>query len=167
MWADIKPDFTDADNGTQVYSPAYGFGRILIVNTRDNRCRPIRVEFTDGPIVFFTNDGRTALKSNLMCVLFYVDGDNKFAERPPLPEIDPSKIPVDTEVLVCNSGYDGPGIHRKYSRNNKVFANGRCLFTWDAAWDAACLEEWDIFKLAEPVTINNVEYPVGYTWRAR
>jgi len=98
-----------------------------------------------------------------MCVLFYVDGDNKFAEKLPLPEIDPSKIPVDTEVLVCNSGYDGPGIHRKYSHNNKVFANGRCLFTRFAA----SLEEWDIFKLAEPVTINNVEYPVGYTWRAR
>ena len=157
-----RPDFTSAPVDTSVYSPAFGFGKILPKREGSFKMEPIAVMFESGVSQSFTSDGRLRAHSELECILFYVNGTDRFSKVPPLPEIDPSKIPVDTEVLVWDSGYDVPGIPRKYSGHNKVFANGRCLFTWDAA----SLEEWDVFKLAEAVTIDSVEYPIGYTWRA-
>lgn len=155
-----KPDFTKATSGTLVYSPAFGFGHIVANSATSPKLRPITIKFDDGIVYDFTYDGRLNLYSELECILFYVNGKDKFSNIPPLPPINPNMVPVDTKVFV-KDGISQVEVPRFYYADNKVFATGVSSFTQCPTTSKI---SYRYFKLAEDAVVDGITYPCGYTW---
>lgn len=79
-------------------------------------------------------------------VLFYVDGENKYATERPKPKVDWAKVPVDTKVLVSNNNIDWVKRYFSSIRSDgeiTVFGDG------NTSWTTNTVVYYPYVKLAE------------------
>jgi hypothetical protein len=141
--------FDDSKVGDKVYDRLWGEGkRVGSCNSKN-----ISVLF-DFSIVEFSKEGKAVLRNGSYgkeATLFYVDKDNKYAEKRPVPKVPWDKVPVDTKIMVS-------GMKRHYAGSYSYFECGA------TSWSTEPLKTWSITRdtaLAEEIIINGVVYPIG------
>lgn len=151
-----RPDFIKAQIGMEVYCRLNGFGKITVIQgtTYPPDNYPIKVTFADGSCWCYTLMGMIN-KDNVEPMLFYVDGDNRYALNPPILYVPWDKVPVDTKVIVSNFG--GVKFKRYYAgKCNHTFEDGATSWTSDGN-----TIKWEYFELAEDIVIDGITYPIG------
>jgi len=148
--------FDDAKVGDKVYDRVYGFGVVEVVRDYSDIGCPLGINFNKHIGTHaYTRQGKPYLHSE-EATLFYVDGDNKYAEKRPIPKVPWDKVPVDTKISIeVSSGV----LKRYYAGRGRYFGNGATSWSVDDSTnDYPVLDDT---SLAEEITIDGVVYPIG------
>jgi len=138
--------FDDAKVGDKVYDRVYGFG-VVHQSVGDTT---IKIVFGDSAFYeTFVVDGRR-YRTAAEPTLFYVDNDNKYSEKRPIPKVPWDKVPVNTKILV--------GTAKRYLASDKKYFGGGTT-SWSSS--EVCYPLPDHAVLAEEITIDGVVYPIG------
>lgn len=142
--------FENAQVGDKVYCRRYGEGVITHINLDSDY--PLEVQFNVND-ADYTFQGKI-LYGDVEPMLFYVDGDNKYTTERPAQKLLASMVPVDTKVITETEA-------------KRYFAGGTklsCFMQGATSWSEDAedgIGKWTDLKLAEPLSINGVTYPVG------
>lgn len=143
--------FDEAKAKDKVYDRVYGKGKVAHMSNPNNVSVGFEYfsrEFDKRGHLILNNGARAA-----EATLFYVDGDDNYADTRPVPKVPWNRVPIDTKVITIEGRSK-----RHYSGERRCFTNGASSFTGinDFAHTFSVTVE-----LAEELTIDGIIYPIG------
>lgn len=144
--------FENAQVDDKVYCRINGLGIIVEISKKTTRY-PIIVNFPDDRDISYTRQGKMC-EEDEEAILFYVDVDNKYAEKRPIPSISTKQLPVDFPIVVDGVAY------RHYAGKNSYFADGRTSFSARSNSQQFMLSNNRVV-LGKEIKIKGITYPKG------
>jgi len=147
--------FKDVQVGDKLYHRVYGNLTVFAV-----REKFFSANFSSNPNndhFLFWLSGKQYLEESEVC-LFYIDGDNKYAEKRPISTINTNLIPIDHPVTIGDLGLKR---HFAYASSTQrfVFIDGKTSFSGN--YKANLIPSHEPLYLGKELTVGVITYPVG------